>query len=221
MSAAAVVAEPASQRVADLLREDILRGRIRPGERIRQEEVAERYGASRIPVREALRILEAEGLTEHTANRGARVPMLDRGEVSMLYRIRERLEPLALIDSLPGLGAADLAAADQLQQAMADTADVDMFMTLDRQFHLLTYRACRYRQLAGQVTRLWNSTEFYRRLFVAQQGPARSWVVHAEHALLVEALGRGDAVDAERVLVGHIRRTRVELEQLPELDGTA
>jgi len=213
-------AEPATQRIADLLRDDILRGRIRPGQRIRQEEIAERFGASRIPVREALRILEAEGLTEHSANRGARVPLLDLAEVSMLYQIRERLEPLALIDSMPGLSVTDMATLGELQKGMVDTEDVDKFMSLDRQFHLLTYQACRFRQLSGQVTRLWNSTEFYRRLFVTQQGPARSWVVHAEHRLLVEAIGRRDAVDAERVLAGHIRRTRVELEQLPGLSAT-
>jgi DNA-binding GntR family transcriptional regulator len=66
----------ASARVADHLRRAILSGEIGPGEWIRQEEVAERLGSSRLPVREALRILEAEGLTEHERHRGARVPRL-------------------------------------------------------------------------------------------------------------------------------------------------
>ncbi|MDQ1663222.1 MAG: hypothetical protein QOJ68_3202, partial [Blastococcus sp.] len=61
----------AAARVAGYLREAILSGQIAPGEWIRQEEVAERLGASRLPVREALRILEAEGLAEHERHRGA------------------------------------------------------------------------------------------------------------------------------------------------------
>ena len=72
----------ASQRIAAHLREAILSGEIVPGQWIRQEEVAARLGASRLPVREALRMLEAEGLTEHEANKGSRVPLLAVGSPS-------------------------------------------------------------------------------------------------------------------------------------------
>ena len=95
----------ASERIAASLREAILSGEIAPGQWIRQEEVAARLGASRLPVREALRMLEAEGLTEHEANKGSRVPLLDRHEVDVVYQMRERLEPLALSESLPHLTA--------------------------------------------------------------------------------------------------------------------
>ena len=67
------------------------------------------------------------------------------------------------------------------------------------------------------VTRLWNSTQHYRRAFVGLSGPDRRWVVNAEHRLLLDAIARRDAVDAERCLSGHIRRTRVELAQHPEI----
>ena len=99
----------ASARVADLpARARSSAATSRPGDRIRQEEVAERFGASRLPVREALRILEAEGLTEHEPDKGARVPRLDEHEVDVIYQMRERLEPLALAESLPHLTDADL-----------------------------------------------------------------------------------------------------------------
>ena len=85
-----VVSEPstdavgaASARVAAYLRDLILRDELEPGDRIRQEEIAERLGASRLPVREALRMLEAEGLTEHEPNKGARVPRLSMHEVDV------------------------------------------------------------------------------------------------------------------------------------------
>src|SRR3954447_3472550 len=106
----------ASAKVAAYLRDLILRDVLKPGARIRQEEIAERLGASRLPVREALRMLEAEGLTEHEANKGARVPRLSMHELDVIYRMRERLEPVALAESLPQLDDDDLARLEDVQQ---------------------------------------------------------------------------------------------------------
>lgn len=208
---------PASQRVADDLRRAILKGEIAPGERIRQQDVAERFGASRLPVREALRMLEAEGLTEHETNKGARVPKLDIDELQVVYQMRERLEPLALAQSMPHLTPPDLGELERIQEQIATNADIDVFLALDREFHLLSYTGCRTRQLNSIVTRLWNSTQHYRRAFVAITGPGRMWIVNAEHGLLLDAIQRGDTVDAERSLSAHIRRTRIELAKHPEV----
>jgi DNA-binding GntR family transcriptional regulator len=207
----------ASLRVADYLRASILDGEIAPGERIRQEEVAERFGTSRLPVREALRILEAEGLTEHEPNKGARVPRLDMHQVGVVYQMRERLEPLALLESLPLLTDDDVARLDAVQSKIEANTDVNTFLALDREFHLLTYSGCRIDQLSSMVVRLWNSTQHYRRAFVQLTGPDRAWVINAEHRLLLDAIQRRDAVDAERYLSGHIRRTRIELAKHPEV----
>ncbi len=207
----------ASARIAAHLRERILRGELQPGDRIRQEEVAERLGASRVPVREALRILEAEGLTEHEAHKGARVPRLSQHEVDMVYQMRERLEPLALIESMDRIGDAELAAAARLQERIESNEDIDRFLELDREFHLLTYTGCTLDALMSMVTRLWNSTQHYRRIYVALGGPGRMWVVNAEHRLILDAVERRDPVDAERHLAGHIRRTRIELGRHPEV----
>ncbi len=209
--------EAASGRVAAVLRAEILDGSIAPGTRIRQEEVAERLGASRLPVREALRILNAEGLIVVEPNRGARVPNLDRREVEVLYRMRERLEPLALVESMPHLTELDLDRIVELQQRIEQNSDIREFLALDREFHLATYSACGIDHLQDTVTRLWNATQHYRRAFMNLAGPQRRWVVNAEHNLLIDAIQRGDGVDAERYLVGHIRRTRRELIAHPEV----
>ena len=205
-----------SQRVAGYLREAILSGEIVPGERIRQEEVAARFGTSRLPVREALRILEAEGLTEHHTHKGARVPRLDGHEVDVIYQMRERLEPLALAESLPHLGEEDFRRLEEIQARIEADTSVAEFLALDREFHLLTYAGCPIDQLSSMVVRLWNSTQHYRRTFMNLTGPARRWVVNAEHRLILDAVERRDAVDAERYLSGHIRRTRIELSRHPE-----
>lgn len=207
----------ASERIAADLRSRILGGEIAPGERIRQEEVAERLGASRIPVREALRMLSAEGLVELETNKGARVPRLDEREVDVLYRMRERIEPLALIESMPHLGESDLQRIESIQAEIEQGVDVASFLALDREFHMATYSGCATDQLLASVTRLWNSTQHYRRAFMTINGPGRQWIVNAEHRLLLDALVRQDAEDAERYLVGHIRRTRMELTRHPEI----
>jgi DNA-binding GntR family transcriptional regulator len=207
----------ASLRVAAYLRQAILEGQIPPGRRIRQHEIAERLGASRLPVREALRMLTAEGLTEQEPNKGARVPLLGARELDVVYQMRERLEPLALAQSVPQLDDALVTELADLQSAIERSADVAEFLRLDREFHLLTYAGCDIEPLAGMVVRLWNSTQYYRRVYMNLIGEPRHWVVNAEHRLLVDAVRRRDVVDAGRVLEGHIRRTRVELSQHPEI----
>ena len=209
----------ATQRVANHLRSAILRGVIGPGERVRQEDVAQQLGASRLPVREALQMLAAEGLIEHEPNKGARVPYLSMHEVDVMYRMREQLEPLALTESLPSLTAGDLARLAEIQEEIEAGVDVARFLELDREFHLRPYRACVIEQLTTTVTRLWNSTQHYRRAFMQLSGPERRWVVNAEHRLLLDAIQRRDEIDAARFLAGHIRRTRIELSRHPEVFG--
>jgi len=207
----------ATERVAQALREEILTGARAPGERIRQEEVAERLGGSRLPVREALRILAAEGLVEIEPHKGARVPRLDRDEVEVLYRMRERLEPLALLQSIPVLDQGDLDGIEGIQERIEAGVSVSEFLALDREFHMTTYVGCGTDHLMTTIDRLWNATQHYRRAFMSLAGPGRQWVVNAEHRLLLDALRRQDGEDAERYLAGHIRRTRKELITHPEI----
>jgi DNA-binding GntR family transcriptional regulator len=213
------LAGPASQRVAEYLRDAILGGDLAPGQRVRQAMVAERFGASRLPVREALRMLEAEGLIENEANKGARVPLLDMQEVDIIYQMRERLEPLALSQSIPHLSDEDVGRLGRIQDTIETSSDVRGFLQLDRELHLLTYSGCPFDQLTSMITRLWNSTQHYRRVFVSGSGPGRMWVINSEHRLLLDAIARRDTTDAERYLSGHIRRTRVELARHPEVFG--
>ena len=210
--------EAASERVAAYLRDAILNGEIAPGDWIRQAELAERLGASRLPVREALRMLQAEGLTDYEANRGSRVPKLSMHEVEVIYQMRERLEPLALAESIPHLTPAQLGQLAELEDRIeAGLDDVGQFVRLDREFHLLTYAGCAISQLHGSIVRMWNTTQHYRREYTRLAAGSGMGVTHMEHRLLVDCLRRQDPDDAERILVTHIRRTRLELEKHPEI----
>lgn len=206
-----------SGRILHELRSEILSGQIQPGQWLRQEDIAERLGGSRLPVREALRTLAAEGLVEIEPNKGARVPVLDREDVETLYRMREKLEPLALSTSLPRLTSEDLGAIEGVQQRIEAGVDVIDFLTLDREFHMLTYTGCHDEQLMATIERLWNSTQHYRRAFMEAGGPGRAWVINAEHRLLLDAINQGDSEGAELHLLGHIRRTRRELSSTAHL----
>jgi DNA-binding GntR family transcriptional regulator len=162
-------------------------------------------------------MLEAEGLTEHEANKGARVPRLSMHELDVVYRMRERLEPLALAESLLALDDEDHARLEDVQRQIEANTDLDRFLELDREFHLGTYSGCHIDPLNAIVTRLWNSTHHYRRAYVALGGQDRMWVVNYEHRLLLDAVVRRDPTDAERFLEGHIRRTRIELGRHPSV----
>ncbi|MBM0126728.1 GntR family transcriptional regulator [Pimelobacter simplex] len=207
----------ASERIAQYLRSAILDGQIPPGTRLRQEDIAERLGSSRLPVREALRMLEIEGLAQIEVNKGARVPILDLDQLQTIYRMRERLEPLALVASVELMGTDTVEELGRIQELIEQDPDVGEFLELDRNFHLLSYSACPTPDLLSSVTRLWNSTQHYRRAFMTLAGRNRRWIVNAEHRLLLDAIERRDPVDCERFLSGHIRRTRIQLAQRPEI----
>jgi DNA-binding GntR family transcriptional regulator len=214
----------AGDRIADALRAAILDGSYLPGTRIRQEDVAARSGASRIPVREAFRLLASEGLVTMVANTGAWVTRLSLDECVETYLIRERLEPLLLRASLPNLDDAAIGQLEVLTGAMsAPSVSVAEFLRLDREFHLSSYAGAPPGETSQIIGRMWNTTQHYRREFTKLAAGAGAGagmdVTHLEHRLLLDCIGRRDADDAERVLVTHIRRTRLALEQHPEIFG--
>jgi DNA-binding GntR family transcriptional regulator len=217
VSDAAALSPVASHRIADIVADRILTGRLAPGQRIKQDELADELGGSRLPVREALRILESRGLVTLKANSGAWVASMSLRDLDLSYEIRERIEPLLLTDSLRGLTSSDLDDMRAIQDEIEANDDLERFLALDRQFHWLSYSRHSAPQLAAIIERLWDTTQHYRRAFVRLARKEGSWIIDAEHRLLLEALARKDAVDASTVLGMHIRRTRVALAQHPEL----
>lgn len=207
----------APAHVAAVLREAIIRGEFPPGTRVRQEQVAALTGASRVPVREALRMLAAEGLVMLVANTGAWVSSLSLSECEEIYRVRERLEPLLLRLSAPGLGTTELEHLERLAENMAETEDAEEFLLRDREFHLATYAGTTTVVLNDLVTRLWNRTQAYRRVYTAMMDERARQAVHDEHRLIVTAIRERDLDSAENLLTGHIRRTRRQLASHPDV----
>jgi DNA-binding GntR family transcriptional regulator len=202
------------------LRDEILDGRLRPGERIHQQAVAARFGTSRQPVREALRQLQSEGLVIVSPNAGARVARLDADEFDEVYLLRSRLEPLAVERGAANLTDEQLASVRFEVEAMEAFGEISgregEWLAHDRAFHLGTFAATRSPRLLAIIESLWNVAEPYRRAYLGLH-PEIVALTLVEHRLLLDALDRRDGEDAARVLEMHIRRTRLGLTQHPEI----
>jgi len=207
----------ASQRIADELRARILSGALSPGTRIRQEQIAEEFGVSRLPIREALRILESHGLVTLVASTGAWVSSMNLAECQETYLIRERLEPLALGQAIDRISAPTIDRLSDLATRMENCTAVEDFVDLDREFHLLSFQDAGMQTLLEMVERLWNTTQHYRRAYVQLIGPEGLEETHLEHHLLVATIRRRDVRSAEELLGMHIRKTRMALLGHPEI----
>lgn len=204
-------ARAAGARIADQLRTMIISGELAPGERIGQEMLAEKFGASRIPVRESLKLLEAEGLVSIVPNSGAWVSKLDAFEFDQIYKLREQVESLAIRESIDGLSEEQVRRLDVLVEEIAQAPDIETFLRVDREFHLLTYAGGNFSLLHELIERFWNSTQHYRRVFAQGFSAERQWATDAEHRLIVDSIKRRDHDVAASLVRGHIRRTRLDL----------
>ncbi len=199
-----------SARIADEIRSAVLNGEMQPGMRIRQELLAAKFGSSRIPVREALKQLENEGLVVLAPNRGAWIADVNSENSIEVYKIREVVEPLAIFESVPNLTEADIGSLDETVRELERVETLEDYIQLDRAFHLRTYSRARMPQLLAMIERFWNCTQHFRREFVketfAKDGLPFS---DPQHLLLMDALRGGDAEGARSMVRLHIRRTRL------------
>ena len=157
------------EAVVDRIRDMILDGQLGPGDRLRQDELANSFGVSTMPIRESLRQLQAEGLVTFYPRRGARVARLSVSEYEEIYRIREELEILACrwaaedferipIDRLKLL-------LEEIEAAEADFDDVHRRLQLVREFFFTIFEASEKEHLLRILSSLWDLTQQYRRYF--------------------------------------------------------
>jgi DNA-binding GntR family transcriptional regulator len=207
-----------SHAIANNLKEKILEGKYKPGMRLIQDELAIEFKASRSPIREALRMLEADGLVTIKTHSGAWITELDFVEFEELYQIRERVEPLMLRLSIPHLTTKLIKELEATLDKLNEATSVEQFLKLDREFHLTTYEGAATSYLGEIVQRMWNTTQPYRRRYSQILEREHFTSAHLEHTLLMKAIKRADLDDAERILYGHIRRTRLELQEKPKAE---
>src|ERR1700733_9632885 len=122
-------------RLASQLRTDILQGDIAPGSRLSQQSIAERFGVSRIPVRDALQVLAGEGLVHPTSNATAVVTGMSIAELQELYELREAIEPLATQLAVPNVGRAEHLTMRKQLRIMDEHADARTWLAANATFH--------------------------------------------------------------------------------------
>lgn len=193
----------AASVLAQALREAILRGSYLAGQPLRQDELAAQFGTSKIPVREALRQLEAEGLVVFYPNRGAAVARLSADEAEEIGEIRSALEAVALRRATPRATAGDLRRAQDVLDEARNEADPARWSLLNWEFHAALYAPAGRPQLLKLIQQLHRRVDRYMRVTLAGAGhQAQS---QREHRLLLQAIRRGDTAAAETILAEHIQ----------------
>lgn len=179
-------------------------GQFKPGDRLREVEVAEQLSLSRTPIREALRKLESDGIVEHRPRIGAVIRKLTQPEVVELYEMRLVLERTAAQMAAKHAGAAELdALADLNAEIGAAADDPQAASTLNQRFHRSIYLATRNRFLLESARALNNALLLLGPTTLADK--ARIEVVVAQHAEIIAALRSGDATAAGEAAEIHLQ----------------
>lgn len=191
------------------LREEILSGRTPFGTRLRQADVAARFGISTTPVREAFRELATLGLVEIQAHRGAIVLRPSGEELAHIYEVRTLLEPVSVAWSAQQITSGDLDQAWKLIHLMRDPKSPDVATTLNRRFHALIAGACGNQQLGELVINLLDlSTPYILRVLESSEERAERQT--SEHEEILRACEEGDPQRAYQASLHHLTRLHLE-----------
>lgn len=214
-------------QIAERLRSMILSGALTPGIRIDQNEVAQRFGVSIVPVREALARLQSGGLVKIVPHRGVFVEDLSADELVDIYTVRELLEEHAARVAADRITDQEIRQLELLEARMtelASTHEVDQFMQINREFHFTIYRASHRQALLQILSQLWDRSTRYRFLQL-HAFPERAEASLFETQAIVDACRRRDR-DAMGYLVRYkIHQTTASLLDLvthipaPQLNG--
>ena len=211
----AIPRQSLTSAVADKLREQIIRGLIPEGAQLRQDHIAAQFQVSRIPVREALRQLEAEGLIAIVPNRGAIVPALSPADIEELFTIRALLEPEVLKSSIPHLTQADFLQAESVlrkyQSDLEHEEHVASWGRLNWQFHSTLYSRANRPHFMAIIRNVNNNGERYTRLqLYLTHGMKRA---NEEHHRILELCRARDVSAACKLLRQHIQYAGQSLKQ--------
>lgn len=205
-----------SERIYLELRDLIRAGELKPGQRMIEVDLAERFGVSRTPVRDAFQHLIADGLISVGVRRGLVITELDPPQIVELYALREMLEGFAARLAARHAAEMEVETLRQLVDREASLTDPARLAATNRQFHQAVHRAARNRFLTASLDGLRDSLVLLGSTTFSV--PGRPATALEEHKQVVDAIARGDGDEAERVMRAHIRmaeslRMRMVLEE--------
>ncbi len=196
------------EMVYRILRENIISGHLKPGSRLVLRAIAEELGVSELPVREALRRLEAERLVKVTPHSGAEVVGLCPHDIREIFAIRSVLEGYATRLAAPNISSEVLLELRELTEKMKDYAlqgDAQSVGILNREFHRKIYELSPFPRLQKLIFDLWDESERSRAVFTFDQRRPLESV--KEHEAILDAIEAGDGQQVEQIVREHKRRT--------------
>lgn len=191
-------------KIYKVLREAILKGQIQPGEHLVQDDIAKSFGVSRMPVREAIKQLAAEGFVVFEPHKGAIVKKFTKHELEEIYFLRSKFEPLAAFESLKLITENQIQQLISLVEEMNEIDDPEQFIELNIQFHQLLIENCPWGKLNTIIQSLW--TGFPQQ--TPHLLPNQLETSKKEHAQIIEAIVSKNMEQAASLLEQHILRAK-------------
>lgn len=204
--------KPLRELVFESLREAIIQGRLKPGERLMEMQLADEMGVSRTPVREAIRKLELEGFVVMIPRKGAYVSGISVKDIVDVFEVRAALEALAA-----GLAAERITdeELEELERSLVQTTEISdkdnigAIVENDTNFHDLIYKACRNERLVQIITHLKEQIQRFRTTSLSQPGRLRDALV--EHRAIVEAISDRNIEMSQNLAREHIENAEQSL----------
>lgn len=208
--------ESSVRRAVEQIRYMLRTQELLPGQSLRQEALAELLGMSRVPVREALKALESEGVLRHVPNAGYTVTRLSSDELRQTYLMRAALEATVLreLPRLSGTTIDELTSLNNEIDEAAKSVDILRVIELNHAFHFALFRASGLHLIVDEIERVWKMTEAYRAVYLYDESARRRIV--REHRRLISAVRRGHSEKAVAIMDEHRDATRIHL--APTLD---
>ena len=199
-----MASESAAARIASQLRAEILHGDLAPGSKLAQVGLAERFGVSRIPVRDALAILAGEGLAQPLSNATAVVTRMSVEELQELYDLRALIEPRTTEIAVPNVGRADVLFMRKQLAIMSEPVDARTWLAANTEFHAAVYRRANRPRAVELIEYLRRLTDRYVYLHLAVIG--QTGHIGSEHQEILAAVESGDAAAAARLTREHLAK---------------
>lgn len=194
-------------KVFNYIKSQIINGAYGPGETLLESRLADELGVSRTPIREAIRLLEMEGLVETTTKKGATVLGISKQDVEDIYMIRQLVEGLAARWAAERLTAAELKELQKTHELMefyAQKHEVEEIAELDNKFHQMIYEAAGSKILYLTLHNLHQYVQIARLKSLSVQNRLPQTL--AEHHAVIKAFETKDASQAEKALAEHVRK---------------
>lgn len=210
----AIASKTKNVAVYNKLRQSILKGKLKPGQKVVMAELAKAFGLSETPVREAIRRLESEGYIDFTPHMGAIVTKIDEGELVEIYLIRIALEVLATRLAIPHITDKDIEFMNKKNHEMEIAIQQNKYEILagiNKLFHLRIYKAAPFPRLYKMICNLWDTFERWPSVF--SYVPERAIAAVEEHKKIIQALRAGDMDQADRLIKEQKERTLEALQK--------